>query len=81
MGMKVELSLFASLRSYLPENRDGSPCFLEVEEGTTVRALLDKMNIPPDAPRIIFLNGVHAAGHEILHEGDRVGAFPQVAGG
>jgi molybdopterin converting factor small subunit len=38
-------------------------------------------NIPPEAPKVIFLNGVHATGNEVLKEGDRVGAFPPVAGG
>jgi molybdopterin converting factor small subunit len=27
------------------------------------------------------LNGIHAQGDEVLKEGDRVGAFPPVAGG
>jgi sulfur-carrier protein len=79
--MKVELNLFASFRSYLPENSAGTACLLEIEEGTTVRTLLEKMNIPAGAPKIVFLNGVHAEGNEILREGDRVGAFPPVAGG
>jgi molybdopterin converting factor small subunit len=27
------------------------------------------------------LNGIHARGDEVLKDGDRVGAFPPVAGG
>ncbi len=79
--MKIEVNLFASLTAYLPENSAGHSCILEVEEGTTVGALLQKMKIPAGAPKIIFLNGVHAGGDEVLREGDRVGAFPPVAGG
>jgi len=30
---------------------------------------------------MIFLNGLHATGDEVLREGDRVGVFPPVAGG
>lgn len=79
--MRVELRLYASLRKYLPgESPDGS-CRVEVEEGTTLKGLLAKLHIPPEAPRILFLNGVHAGGEEMLKEGDRVGAFPPVAGG
>jgi molybdopterin converting factor small subunit len=54
---------------------------VEVEEGATVRKLLEKFQIPFDAPKIIFLNGIHARGDEVLKDGDRVGAFPPVAGG
>ncbi len=81
IAMKIELNLFASFKSYLPENSTGHTCLLEIENGTTVGALLRKLNIPSGSPKIIFLNGVHADGNEILHEGDRLGAFPPVAGG
>ena len=54
---------------------------MEVEEGTQVKELIARMNIPQEAPKFIFLNGVHAQGDEVLKDGDRVGAFPPVAGG
>jgi sulfur-carrier protein len=79
--LRVELRLYASLQKYLPgEPRDGV-VRVEVEEGTTLWGLLERLHIPPEAPRILFLNGVHARGDEALKEGDRVGAFPPVAGG
>jgi len=52
-----------------------------MEEGATVKNLLEKFQIPLDAPKVIFLNGIHARGDEVLKNGDRVGAFPPVAGG
>jgi sulfur carrier protein ThiS len=79
--LKVELNLYASFKSYLPENSRGNSCIVEVEEGTRVRELLARMSIPPEAPKVIFLNGVHAKGDEVLQDGDRLGAFPPVAGG
>jgi molybdopterin converting factor small subunit len=79
--MRIELRLYASLGRYLPENGEGNSCYLEVTPGTTIEELLLRQDIPPEAPKIIFLNGVHARGDEILKEGDRVGAFPPVAGG
>jgi len=79
--MKVELYLYASFKSHLPEKSFGNSCVLEIEEGTTVRELLSKLAIPAEAPKVIFLNGVHALGDEVLKNGDRVGAFPPVAGG
>ena len=79
--MKVELRLYASLSRYLPDGRDGNSCILEITPGMTIRELLDSRNVPRDAPKVIFLNGIHARGDEVLKEGDRVGAFPPVAGG
>ena len=79
--MKIELRLYASLSRYLPEKREGNSCDIEIATGTTINEVLRDRNIPLDAPRVIFLNGIHARGDEILKEGDRVGAFPPVAGG
>ncbi|RLC05332.1 MAG: MoaD/ThiS family protein, partial [Deltaproteobacteria bacterium] len=53
----------------------------DIEEGTTIRELLELSEVPPDACKIIFVNGVHAQEDEILKDGDRVGIFPPVAGG
>jgi len=79
--MKIELCLYASLGRYLPGKKEGNCCIVEVEPGTTIRELLLRLHIPPEARRIIFLNGIHARGDEVLKDGDRVGAFPPVAGG
>ncbi len=54
---------------------------MEVPEGSTIRGLLQSLHVPIDSVKLIFLNGVHAGGDEVLKEGDRVGVFPPVAGG
>ena len=79
--MRIELRLYASLKGYLPEDSLDNPCSVEMEEGATVKKLFEKFQIPFDLPKIIFLNGIHARGDEVLKDGDRVGAFPPVAGG
>jgi molybdopterin converting factor small subunit len=79
--MKVEVQLFASLRCYMPEKSGGNPCTMEIDEGTAIGDLLDQMKVPPDAPKAIFLNGIHAKRETVLKEGDRLGVFPPVAGG
>jgi len=79
--MKVELDLFASLKGYLPHKAKGNSCAVEIGEGTKVRGLLEQLKIPAHAVKLVFLNGVHARGDEILKDGDRVGVFPPVAGG
>ncbi len=79
--MEVELHLFASLGRYLPEETLGNSCSMKVNSGSTIGDLLRQLRVPPELPKIIFLNGVHAQESDMLHEGDRVGVFPPVAGG
>ena len=80
--MKVELKLFASLARFVPRDT-GAPShgIYEVVERTTILDLLHRLEVPVDKVKMIFLNGIHAGGDEILHERDRVGVFPPVAGG
>ena len=80
--MKVELSLFASLALYAPDKTGShSHRTLDTTEGTTIIELLNNLEVPVDKVKMIFLNGLHATGDEVLKEGDRVGVFPPVAGG
>jgi len=80
--MKIQLNLFASLARLLPNPEGvGFPKLMEIEEGTTIETLLDRLKIPRDQPKIIFLNGIHAKVTTVLKEGDRLGIFPPVAGG
>jgi len=79
--MKIELKLFASLRSYLPEKNESGSCAVETEEGTTIKDVLEQLDVPVDLCKIIFVNGVHAGKDDVLKDGDRLGVFPPVAGG
>jgi sulfur carrier protein ThiS len=79
--MKVTLNLFATLSQYMPKKAKDRPCIIEVDEGTRVRDLLKGLKIPAKKAKLVFLNGVHSKGHEILKEGDRVGVFPPIGGG
>jgi molybdopterin converting factor small subunit len=80
--MKIQLNLFASLTRFLPGPKDGGfSNVVEIEEGTTIEAFLDRLKIPREQPRIIFLNGIHAEESTVLKEGDRLGVFPPLAGG
>ena len=79
--MKVELKLYASLRSYLPEDIDGKNSELHVDEGKTVGELIRELSIPEDAPKILFVNGIHADKARVLEDGDRLALFPPIAGG
>jgi len=79
--MKVLVLLYANLANLLPPERKGNSCLLDADEGRTVRDLLDLLKVPPDLPRIIFVNGLHAQEDQVLKEGDRLAVFPPIAGG
>jgi len=80
--MRVKIKLYASLARYMPE-LEGEDVMqgMEVEEGTTIGKLLESLNVPAAVVKLIFLNGTHAGAERVLHDGDRLGVFPPVAGG
>ena len=78
--MKIEFRLYSSLSVYMPETNRAS-LIVDINEGINIWELLGQFKVPPDLVKIIFLNGVHAQGDEILKEGDRIGVFPSIAGG
>lgn len=80
--MKVELKLFASLaRDFIMKTGSPVPDVIEVNEKTTIKELLERYMVPLDNVKLIFLNGTHASGDELLQDGDRLGVFPPIAGG
>jgi molybdopterin synthase sulfur carrier subunit len=80
--MKIELKLYASLGRYMPQALvEKKQSYLDIGEGTTIKALLENLKVPLDTVKLIFLNGIHAKDNEVLKDGDRLGVFPPVAGG
>ncbi len=74
--MKIQVSCFATLSKYNPP--DG---YLEVEDGATPAHILDKLSIPRDEVKIVFVNGQNSGKEVVLKENDRVGIFPAIGGG
>ncbi|MBI5966989.1 MAG: MoaD/ThiS family protein [Deltaproteobacteria bacterium] len=79
--MKVEVKLFANFREYLPAGSDKYSCSLDLEEGTTVGQVLEKLKIPESIPMITLVNGIHRSPEDPLQPGDVLSVFPPVAGG
>ena len=79
--MKVEIRLFASFTQYLPPDAEGQKAEMELDEGTTIKEVLTRLGVPLDMVKLVFANGVHAEMDYVIQEGDRIGAFPPVAGG
>ncbi len=83
--MQVILKLYASLGTYLPANAARNETRVEVDPGTTITALLDRYQVPPEARHLVLLNGVFqppsARAGKQLAEGDALAVWPPVAGG
>jgi sulfur carrier protein ThiS len=83
--MQVTLKLYASLGMYLPDGALKNQADVAVDDGTTIRGLLDSYNVPPVLCHLVLLNGVFqppaARSGVQLKPGDAVAVWPPVAGG
>lgn len=75
--MNLTIKCFASLSRFTPPDADAHA----VEPGLTVAGLIDRLGIPPQEIKLVFVNGTHVEVDAVLRDGDRVGLFPAVGGG
>ncbi len=74
--MDIEVRLFASFR----DNRWKSK-HLTIEERTSIRKIIDQLNIKEEELGIILINGKHSDVDTILKNEDILALFPPVGGG
>lgn len=74
--MHITVQCFATLDKYAPQGGE-----LDVEEGETVLSVMQRLGVPRDEVKIIFINGRHVTDDTTLKEKDRLGLFPAVGGG
>ena len=79
--MEVKVKLFATLGQYAPHGKSAKPFVIDVEENTSVKALVDKLDIPKDSVHLKFVNGRARDADYELQPGDEVGFFPPIGGG
>nr|VFJ69062.1 MAG: Molybdopterin converting factor, small subunit [Candidatus Kentron sp. FW] len=83
--MKIKLKLFASLGKYLPTGAVHNTVELEVPEGATIQAILDRTGVPAESVKLVFVDGVHQFIEELdrrpLASGETLAIWPPVAGG
>ncbi|MCS6962655.1 MoaD/ThiS family protein [Thermoflexus sp.] len=78
--MQVKVQVYAILRQYIPDASQG-PLVMEVPEGITVGQLIERLPIPSELARVVFVNGTRQEPDWVLREGDEIGIFPPIAGG
>ena len=83
--MRITVKLFASLARYLPAGADGNETQMDVEDAFTLGALLLRLRVPGERCHLVLVNGAYVAPRDrsgaILHAGDEIAVWPQVAGG
>ena len=77
MKSQIQLRLFATLREFEPPSSEN----YSIEQGISIRELLEQLELPPAKARLIFINGINADLAATLEGGERVGIFPPVGGG
>lgn len=88
--MRITFKAFATLGDYLPREhagraRSGNELPLDVPEGTTLQAVLDRFPLPRALVHLVLVNGEYVLPAEratrALREGDAVAVWPPIAGG
>jgi len=74
--MKVKVKLFASLRTFGPDDQ-----VLELPDGTTIDEVVQILRIPVTIRLLKIVNGEHRPANHVLHEADELALFPPIAGG
>lgn len=78
--MQVELRVYSGLEKFT-STRYGELIPAVLNEGSTIRDLINLYNIPEEEVFTALVNGLHKSFDDLLQEGDRVAFFPPVGGG
>ncbi len=80
--MKIRLNLHATLAARLPGGKASAPGDIDVPDGTTVQAVLDRLDLGGREPKVVFVNRKRENDRgRTLHEGDELAVFPLLGGG
>lgn len=79
--MEVQVHLYAALKKFSDEARQGGAFAVSIQEGTTLGDLIEVVRVPRGLAKIVFVNGIRREDDHVLAHGDRVGLFPAIAGG
>ncbi len=80
--IEVDVRLYASLEQCRPNLAPGDALLIGLPEGTKVAQLLEnELGISTELVRMVVVNGIAKKLDYALQDGDRVAAFPPIAGG
>jgi sulfur carrier protein ThiS len=77
--MNVNLKCFAQLvKEQVCDYKGSTPH--ELPEGSTVSELIDRVGLPREEIKIIFVNNTIVTAGTVLHDGDNVALAPKTGG-
>ena len=79
--MQVHVKLFAALRFHRPGLGIGESFPVDLPTGSTVEQLVERLALPPQEVKLVYVNGRAQTEAHVLASGDQVGIFPPVGGG
>lgn len=83
--MDVSVTLFGGLRHFLPAGSSFNKCKIEIDEGSTLTTLLQKIPVPSDKPYMVILNDEKVASDKFdeitIRDEDEVVLLPPIKGG
>jgi len=77
--MKVQISMYATLKQYAPGGQGNFELGLASE--ATVKTLIERLKIPQTVEKVILKNGRLAGDGTRLADGDKITIFPPIEGG
>ncbi len=77
--MRIKLKTYGLLRKYIPG--EVNPYEMEIEEGTTVGALLNTLKIPNEYVPIVTVGEKKVEMSYIIKDGDELTLLPIMGGG
>ena len=54
--MEISVTLFGGLRHFLPAGSSFNKCKIDIDDGDSLQALLDRIPVPADEPYLVLLN-------------------------
>jgi sulfur carrier protein ThiS len=75
---KVQVYLYADLRQF---TGGAAAVEFDVEPGQTIATLLDRLGIPRERTKVVFVNSRAAEPDRALNGGERVDLFSAIGGG
>ena len=83
--MRITLKLYATLGRYLPDDAEKNIAHLDLPDGISVAAVVERFRLPPELVHLVLVNGVFVAPEQRaetrLTDGDVLAIWPPVAGG
>ncbi|MCP4387181.1 MAG: MoaD/ThiS family protein [Gammaproteobacteria bacterium] len=83
--MDISVTLFGGLRQYLPAGSSFNKCKIDLDDGSSLEALLNKIPLPSGKPYMVLVNDVKVAndqfGEITIQGGDEVVLLPPIKGG